>query len=124
MKLLAVSVAAAAALITGSASAHAHLQKATPADGSTLTASPPALELTFTQAAQLTALWIQKNQDPKEPIKGLPTTPDTTVRVALPALTPGAYTVTWLVLAADGHVMPGALHFTISTTQTSATPGH
>ena len=124
MKSLTVSLAAAAALVTGSASAHAHLQRATPAEGSTLTASPPTLELTFSEAAQLTALWIQKDQEPKQPIKDLPTTSGTTLRLALPALTPGAYTVTWRVLSADGHLMPGALHFKLATTPASSAAGH
>jgi len=113
MKFPAVSIAAAAALMTGVASAHAHLQKATPAEGSKLTAAPAALELTFSEAARLTALWIQKNQEPKQPVKDLPMTSGTMLRVPLPALTPGAYSVTWRVLGADGHVTSGALHFTI-----------
>jgi methionine-rich copper-binding protein CopC len=124
MKFLTFSLAAAAALVTGSASAHAHLQRATPAEGSTLTASPPALELTFSEAARLTALWIQKDQEPKQPIKDLPTTSGKTLRLALSPLTPGAYTVTWRVLSADGHVMPGALHFKISSAPTSSAAGH
>lgn len=124
MKFLAVSISAAAALASGLASAHAHLQQATPAEGSTLTASPPALELRFSEAAQVTALWIQKDQEPKQPIKALPTTSGATLRVALPALASGAYTVTWRVLAADGHVMSGALHFRISAPPPSSAPGH
>jgi methionine-rich copper-binding protein CopC len=34
--------------------------------------------------------------------------------IPLPALTPGAYTITWRTIARDGHAMPGAIHFTIS----------
>jgi methionine-rich copper-binding protein CopC len=124
MKFLAVSIAAAAALATGLARAHAHLEKATPAEGSTLTASPPALELTFSEAARVTALWIQKDQEPKQPIKNVPTTSGTTLHVALPTLTTGDYSVTWRVLGADGHVTSGALHFRISTTPTSSAPEH
>jgi methionine-rich copper-binding protein CopC len=124
MKFRVASIAAAAALVTGLASAHAHLQKATPAEGSTLTASPPALELTFSEAARVTALWIQRDQEPKQPLKNLPTTSDPRLRVELPALIPGAYSVTWRVLGADGHVTSGALHFRIAPASASSVPGH
>lgn len=114
MKLSAVAIAASTLLLAHPASAHAHLEKATPGDGSTLSASPAALEMAFSEAARLTALWIQKGDEPRQALKDLPTSASRTVRVALPPLAPGSYTITWRVLAADGHVTSGALHLTIS----------
>lgn len=116
MKLSTVTMTLVACLIVDAAQAHAHLEKSTPADGSTVTAAPAAIEMTFSEAARLTALSIQRDQEPGEPIKDLPTTVDRTQRVALPGLAPGVYTLTWRAVAADGHVSSGAVHFTISPT--------
>lgn len=114
MKLPSVTAAVVATLFAVSVQAHAHLEKSTPADGSTLSAAPAALELTFSEAARLTALWIQRGGDARETIKELPTAAGKTLRIALPALAPGAYSLTWRIVAADGHVSSGAVHFTIS----------
>jgi methionine-rich copper-binding protein CopC len=107
--------AVAACLITQLAQAHAHLERSLPADGSTLSAAPAALEMRFSEAAQLTALWIQRNQEPRQALKSLPVSADRTLRVALPALAPGVYNVTWRVLSADGHIASGTLRFTVSS---------
>ena len=101
-------------LIAATAQAHAHLEKSTPADGSTQGTAPAAVEMTFSEAARLTALSIQRDQEPKQAVKELPAVADKTLRVALPALAPGAYTLTWRVVAGDGHVSSGAVHFKIS----------
>ena len=103
-----------ACLIVDTAQAHAHLEKSTPADGSTLAAAPAAVEMTFSEVARLTSLSIQRDQDPRQVIKELPAVADKTLRIALPTLTPGVYTLAWRVVAADGHVSSGAVHFTIS----------
>ncbi|HXZ60503.1 MAG TPA: copper resistance CopC family protein [Steroidobacteraceae bacterium] len=125
MKLSSVTMTLAACLIVDTAQAHAHLEKSVPADGSTLRAAPAAVEMAFSEAAQLTALWLQKDQEPKQAIKELPTGANRTQRVALPTLAPGAYTLTWRVVAADGHVSSGAVHFTISPKRAmSAYSGH
>ncbi len=114
MKLPILAMTLAAGLIAATAQAHAHLEKSTPADGSTLTTAPAAFEATFSEAARLTALSIQKGQEPRQAVKDLPATVGVTLRVALPALAPGVYTVVWRAVAADGHVSSGAVHFTIS----------
>jgi methionine-rich copper-binding protein CopC len=103
-----------ACLITSLAHAHARLESSTPADGSTLNAVPAALEMKFSEPARLTALWIQRNQEPRQVLKGLPTSTDRTLRVALPALAPGVYSATWRVVSADGHVASGVVRFTIA----------
>jgi len=103
-----------ACLIARLAYAHAHLESSTPADGSTLNAVPAAIEMKFSEPARLTALWIQRDQEPRQAVKSLPTSTDRVLRVALPTLTPGTYSVTWRVLSADGHVASGAVHFTIA----------
>src|SRR5260370_14302447 len=47
-------------LVSTVAMAHAHLQKAVPADGAVVTASPANVVLSFSEPAHLTACWIQK----------------------------------------------------------------
>ena len=115
MKLSIAILTLVACLIAGTAQAHAHLEKSTPADGSTLSAAPATVEMTFSEAARLTALSIQKDQGPKQAIKELPAAVERTLHVALPTLTPGTYALAWRVVAADGHVSSGTVHFTISS---------
>jgi methionine-rich copper-binding protein CopC len=100
--------------IGATANAHAHLQKSSPADNSVITTSPSNLVLNFSEAARLTALSIQKGEEPKQDLKPLPTTAAQQVSIPLPPLTPGTYSVNWRVLSDDGHVMAGALHFTLT----------
>jgi methionine-rich copper-binding protein CopC len=102
-------------LLTGSscALAHAHLTHSAPAEGAHLAAGPAVLELQFSEGAQLTALWIQKDGGERQKLAPLPDKPAARISVALPQLSPGQYLVSWRVLASDGHVAPGQLHFSI-----------
>ena len=97
-----------------SAQAHAHLQQSTPADGSVLKAAPAELVLSFSEAAQLTTLTIAKDGGEQHAVTPLPKKPEARIVVALPALRPGRYVVSWRVLSADGHVLPAQIHFTLS----------
>lgn len=103
-----------ACLIAGTAQAHAKLEKSTPAEGSTLTAAPAGVDMTFSEAVRLTSVSVQKEKEPRQVIGDLPAGADKTLHVALPQLTAGAYTLAWRVVGADGHVSFGAVHFTIS----------
>jgi hypothetical protein len=114
MRLPTVALTLAACLIANAAQAHARLEKSTPAEGSTLTAAPTTLEMTFTEPARLTALSIQRNHEARHAIKELPTAAERTQRVTFPTLAAGAYTLTWRVVAADGHISSGDLHFTVA----------
>src|SRR6266480_1216146 len=55
MKILSLVSGLALAAFGVTASAHAHLQRASPADGSVVTTSPSTLVLNFSEAARLTA---------------------------------------------------------------------
>jgi methionine-rich copper-binding protein CopC len=114
MKILARWSALVLVAFAVTAGAHAHLQKSSPADNSVITISPSNLVLNFSEAARLTALSIQKASDPEQKLKPLPTTAAQEISVPLPQLTPGTYTVSWRVLSDDGHMMAGALHFTVA----------
>ena len=114
MKILSLLSGIALVAIGVTADAHAHLLKSSPADNSTITTSPPNLMLNFSEAARMTALSIQKGDEPKQDLKPLPTTAAQQVSIPLPPLTPGTYSVIWRVVSDDGHVMGGALHFTLT----------
>jgi methionine-rich copper-binding protein CopC len=78
--------------------------------------------LNFSEAARLTALSIQKDEEPKQNLKPLPTTAAQQISVPLPPLTPGTYLVNWRVLSEDGHMMAGALHFTLAADRATDHP--
>jgi methionine-rich copper-binding protein CopC len=94
--------------------AHAHLERSTPADGSVLSAAPAQLVLQFSEAAQLAMLTIERSGGPKQSVTTLPETAQSRVVIALPALPPGDYVVSWRAVGADGHVVPGRIHFTVN----------
>ena len=114
MRIPTLALALVACLIGEAAQAHAHLEKSTPVDGSTLTVAPATLELTFSEPARLTVLSFQRNEEVKQTVKVLPIAAERIQRVALPTLTAGTYTFTWRVVAADGHVSSGVVRFTIA----------
>lgn len=111
-------------LASGSALAHARLVTSTPADGSTLATPPSSVTLTFSETARVTACFIQKSAEPKRALDALPTTTAPTVTIALPALSPGAYTVSWRVVGTDSHVMSGHLNFTVTPSGATLPPTH
>ncbi len=93
--------------------AHAHLEASTPRDGSHLTAAPASVTLEFSEAARLTALWIERAGGEKQRLKPLPEQAQARITVALPRLAPGDYLISWRVVGDDGHVVPGRVRFTL-----------
>jgi methionine-rich copper-binding protein CopC len=122
MKILSLLSGLVLVMFGVTANAHAHLQKSSPADNSVITASPSNLVLNFSEAARLTALSIQRDEEPKQNLKPLPTTAAQQISVPLPPLTPGTYSVNWRVVSDDGHVMAGALHFTLAADRATDHP--
>jgi methionine-rich copper-binding protein CopC len=114
MKMLSLVSGLVLATFGVTASAHAHLQKASPADGSVVTMSPSRIVLDFSEAARLTAASIQKGDEPRQSLNSLPAAAARQISVPLPQLTPGSYSVTWRVVSEDGHVMSGTLRFTLA----------
>ncbi len=107
--------------LAATAHAHAHLTGSVPADHSSGKA-PERVELSFSEAARITMLTLQR--DGEETRKMTP--PENTaakLTIPLPELASGSYTLSWRVVSADGHVMAGALHFTVVASPGPA-PGH
>jgi len=99
------------------AQAHAHLNRASPAAGSTVTPAPKEVVLSFTEKlepefstievrdAKDTAVQTGKaSLDPAIPAQ---------LRVALKPLPPGTYKVIWRVLSVDTHRTNGSFTFRV-----------
>ncbi len=116
--LFATLAASAALLLAGSASAHAHLVKSTPAANATV-AAPTTISLTFNE--KLTPAF-SKFELSMPAMNGMKVTVKTTVSkdqlsiVGAPKgkLMPGAYMITWHAASADdGHKMDGTVAFSV-----------
>ena len=100
-------------LASAGALSHAHLEKATPADGSIVTAAPQSLLLEFSEPARLATLWISRDGGGRRKLAPLPQQPQQRIVVRLPDLIAGTYVVSWRAVGADGHVVPGQVRFTL-----------
>lgn len=109
-------ILACAVVLPALALAHAHLKQSTPANGSTVTASPDQFVLVFSESAVLTALSIQKQGETDAvKITPLPSAPAERFSIPTPKLAPGAYTLRYRNLAVDdNHVSSGAISFTVA----------
>ena len=120
----AVLVAVLLGLVATAAVAHARLQKTIPANDSVVNAAPASVMLSFSEAARLTACWLQKENGPKDKISGLSTTPAQQISVPLPRLEPGTYVLSWRVMGDDSHVLPGQIRFTVAAASQSTQHGN
>lgn len=93
--------------------AHTHLASSVPAAGSTVAAAPAEFVLSFTAAAKLTALSVQKTGGKEQKITALPTASARQAKIPAPKLENGSYTLNWRVVSDDGHVMNGKVNFTV-----------
>jgi methionine-rich copper-binding protein CopC len=106
-------------VLVATAYAHAHLTAAVPAEGSAVKA-PQQVVLTFSEAARITSMTLQREGEEPHKLTPLPAEVAARITVPLPRLSPGKYTLSWRVVGDDGHIVPGALHFTVVE---SAAPG-
>jgi methionine-rich copper-binding protein CopC len=94
------------------AEAHVGLVSSTPKDKSQGVA-PKVVELRFTEDAYLVSVTLQGATGPATPLT-IPYAGATTVfPVALPALAPGDYVVSWRVESDDDHATSGKLTFKV-----------
>lgn len=109
--LLAATLAAPFAL------AHASLKQSTPGAGASLTAAPQELVLTFNEKVEIAFSTITL-RDGEGKAMGtnkakLDAANPAVLRLEVPALRAGAYTVTWAVAGHDGHRRKGDFKFTV-----------
>lgn len=115
---LAVLVLALESAIAVPASAHAFLEHASPAVGSTVHAPPQQVKLWFTQELEPSFSTAQVlDAGGKRVDQGdarVDESDPTLVTVSVPALAPGRYKVTWRVLSVDTHATEGDYNFDVA----------
>lgn len=119
-----LAVAATLSVPVPHADAHALLRRADPENGATLERSPQTITLAFTEDPEPAFSSIRVldtsgrpvSQGSPRPVAGSPDT----LRLTLPALPAGVYTVNWRTVSRiDGHVTGGALAFGVGVTPAS-----
>jgi methionine-rich copper-binding protein CopC len=114
-KFLSLTVAVVAMAYAGGAMAHAKLRSSVPANHAVLAEAPRAITLVFNEAAQLARLVLVTGAHEIALTLDTGAKPARSITVALPALAPGKYDVTWSALSpSDGHVMKGFFDFTLT----------
>lgn len=102
----------------GGALAHAFLDHANPAVGSTVHGSPAELSLWFTQelepAFSTVEVVDQSGREVDKHDKSVDPSDRTLLKVSLPTLPPGTYRVIWHVLSVDTHTTQGDFKFTVA----------
>lgn len=110
----------AAALLAGgtAAEAHAFLDRAVPAVGSTVKAAPAQLKLWFTEALEpafsTIAVTDAAGQDVAQGKAGVDASDSKLLEVAVKPLAAGTYRVKWRVVSVDTHPTEGDFTFTVA----------
>ena len=115
--IVAAVLAGAVTLAAPASRAHAFLDHASPAVGSSLPTAPAAVTMWFTQQLEpafTTATVSDKSGNRVDAGPAQVDTKDPTeLRVPLKPLPPGTYTVSWHALSVDTHTTTGHFTFTI-----------
>ncbi|MFC5402717.1 copper resistance CopC/CopD family protein [Cohnella soli] len=104
------------ATLSGRAEAHAQLEQTTPVSGAKLETGPASVELRFNERLDSGGMKLSVlNEDKRDISKGKPELFDgnKALRIDLPKLGVGRYTVSYSVISADGHPVSGAYVFTV-----------
>ena len=100
-----------------SAFAHAHLVRATPAEGGTVKSAPNEVTLKFNEKLEPAfSSAVIRDSGGKQVDKAdahVDKADQTVVRVSLPPLDPGVYTVEWKAMSSDTHKINGNFTFRI-----------
>ena len=116
-RLIGIMVGAGLALAPIAALAHAHLDHASPAVGSTVAQPPKEVSLWFTEALEAKFSTIQVHDAQGRSVQAGPATlaRDNTAQLSVPlkALSPGTYKVIWRVLSVDTHRTEGDFTFRV-----------
>jgi copper resistance protein C len=104
--------------IASPAGAHAFLDHASPAVGSTVHAPPSQVTLRFTQKLEPAFSTAQVSDSAGKRVDGADARVDdgdpTVLTVSVPQLAPGRYQVKWRVLSVDTHVTEGDYSFDVA----------
>ena len=113
----AAAVFAAVVLGAPAVQAHAFLDHASPAVGSSVPAAPIAVTMWFTQQLEPAFTTATVTDPAGNPVDAGPAQVDpkdpTELHVSLKKLSPGTYTVAWHALSVDTHTTTGHFTFTV-----------
>jgi len=116
-RALLVLLPLAALVVASPPAAHGLLVRAVPAPGSAVHGSPAEVTLSFSQALERefsAAQVLDANGKTVGTTDKRAATGDARLlRVLLPPLAPGSYSVKWRVLSEDGHVTSGGFSFDV-----------
>ena len=110
-----IRLAAALALLPALAAAHAHLESARPANGSTVQAAPAQAMLMFSEPVALNEVTLEKVGGKPEPLKNLPKDFSRHLMVTLPKLADGRYVLRYRGVSEDTHESKGSISFAVGT---------
>jgi copper resistance protein C len=119
MRRILVALAAGAVAIAAapSARAHAFLDHASPAVGSSVPTSPPAVTLWFTQDLEpaFSVMTVANDAGQRVDLGNahIPPGSPAELQVGLRKLAPGTYTVSWHVVSVDTHPTEGTFTFDV-----------
>jgi len=114
-----LALAATASLAATAAFAHAQLQKAVPAVGGVVAASPTEIRLKFSEGVEprFSGIALATEAGAAQPT-GKPTVDPADASVLVVTigqpLKPGVYTVTWRAVSVDTHKTQGSFNFTVA----------
>jgi methionine-rich copper-binding protein CopC len=115
--LILATAMATATLASPFAAAHASLKSSNPAAGATVTAAPKEITLTFNEKVEEAFSTITLADGEGKPVVANKAKVDASnpaiLRLQVPALSAGAYAVSWAVAGHDGHRRTGDFKFTV-----------
>lgn len=117
MKRIFLALVAALLSLVAAAPAFAHtaVRETNIPDNATLPEPPANFTVMFSAPTRLANLTLTNAAGGEIALDYTPPNAmATTFSIPLPTLAPGAYTISWRTMARDGHVMPGAIHFTVA----------
>ena len=116
-KLILVTSILVATLATPFALAHASLKSSNPEAGSSLAVAPKVIALTFNEKVEEAFSSITLSDGEGKAVAAEKAKVDAAnpavLRLEVPALNAGAYTVSWAVAGHDGHRRKGDFKFTV-----------
>jgi methionine-rich copper-binding protein CopC len=114
LPILAAAVLASSVAV---AFAHAFLDRASPAVGSTTHGSPPEVRIWFTESVEAAFSTIEVTDASGKRVDNGSASVDPgdkkLLKVSLPALPPGTYKVTWRITSVDTHQTSGNFTFKV-----------
>ncbi len=113
------SLALLAVACTFAASAHTGVKSAKPPNEAVLDSSPPAIEIAFEHAVQMTSVVVTEADKSERKLAFAPTTGAALITIDKPGLHAGRNEIRWKALSRDGHVIDGTLVYVVKAANAS-----